>query len=285
MVKKFIAASLCVAFLLLAEVPRRIVSTAPSITEMLYALGLGDRVVGVTKYCHYPPDAQTKPKIGDYVNPSLETIASMRPDLVIIQQNPVQLARRLTALHLKTLEIDHESIERIYVAIRTIGDAAGVRPQADRLVAKLTAELATIRNATSKRPRTRMMFVIGRTPGSLEGLIVVGKSSYLNEIIDIAGGDNIFRDAIAAYPNVAQEQVLARNPEVIVDMGEMSETEGVTELQKQSVVKLWGRYPTLAAVRKHRVVAVASDIFVVPGPRVTEAARAFAAILQPEAHF
>src|SRR5271169_6151182 len=86
--------------------PQRIVSTAPSITEMLYALGLGDRVVGVTRFCRYPPEAQKKPKIGDYINPNMEAIAALRPDLVIVQTNPVHLADRLGALKLHVLEID-----------------------------------------------------------------------------------------------------------------------------------------------------------------------------------
>src|ERR1700735_30637 len=91
---------------LLSGQPQRIVSTTPSITEILYALGLGDRVAGVTRFCRYPPEAQQKPKIGDYDNPNLEAIASLKPDLVIIQTNPVRLAERLRAVHLKVLEID-----------------------------------------------------------------------------------------------------------------------------------------------------------------------------------
>ncbi len=103
--------------------------------------------------------------------------------------------------------------------------------------------------------------------------------------MEIAGGANIFRDAIAPYPKVGMEDVLARNPEVIIDMGDMSQTEGVSEEHKRSVVALWNRFPALAAVRGHRVVAVASDIFTVPGPRMVDAARAFAHVLHPEAGF
>src|SRR5579863_1220531 len=108
-------------FLLCANLfaqPLRIVSTAPSITELLYALGLGDRVAGVTRFCRYPPEAQQKPKIGDYDNPNLEAIASLKPDLVIIQTNPVRLAERLRAVHLKVLEIDQQDVAAIYRSIR-----------------------------------------------------------------------------------------------------------------------------------------------------------------------
>jgi iron complex transport system substrate-binding protein len=126
-----------------------------------------------------------------------------------------------------------------------------------------------------------MMFVVGRSPNRLDGLVVCGRASYLNEVIEIAGGENVFRDAIAPYPEVSLEEVIARNPEVIVDMGDMSDTVGVTEEHKRAVVALWDRIPNLAAVKHHRVFAVASDIFVVPGPRVIDAAKAFAEMLHP----
>jgi iron complex transport system substrate-binding protein len=126
-----------------------------------------------------------------------------------------------------------------------------------------------------------MMFVIGRSPDRLDGLVVAGRASYLNEVIEIAGGENVFRDAVAAYPKVSLEEVMARNPAVIVDMGDMADTVGVTEAHKRGVIALWQQIPTLAAVKQHRVFAVASDIYVVPGPRVIEAAKAFAEMLHP----
>src|ERR1700735_3778120 len=110
---------------LLSGQPQRIVSTTPSITEILYALGLGDQVAGVTRFCRYPPEAQKKPKIGDYVNPNLEAIAALRPDLVIIQTNPAHLGERLGALHLRVLEISQDSIAALLQSIRIVGDATG----------------------------------------------------------------------------------------------------------------------------------------------------------------
>jgi iron complex transport system substrate-binding protein len=265
--------------------PARIVSTAPSITDVLYALGLGDRVVGDTTFCRYPPEARTKPKVGTYLDPNLEVIASLRPDLVIIQNNPIHLARRLETLNLRVLEVNYETPAAVYVAIRQIGMAAGVPDHAAELVARLQHEIGAVRAKTKGLPRRRVMFIIGRTPDTLGGLVAVGSAPYLNELMEAAGGVNVFRDARAAYPNVTLEEVLARNPEVIVDMGDMAATGAATESHKHAVVALWGRYPALAAVREHRVFAVASDIFVVPGPRIAEVARAFAHMLHPEAGF
>jgi iron complex transport system substrate-binding protein len=263
--------------------PRRIVSTAPSITEMLYSLGLGDRVVGVTTYCHYPPEAAKKPKIGTYIEPDLEAIAALKPDLVIIQKNPVQLQSKLERLNLHVLEVRHDNIAQVFESISKIGDAAGARDRASHLVASLRSDLDAIHSRVTKLPGTRVMFIVGRAPDRIEDIIVIGQASYLNELMELAGGVNIFRDSVAPYPKVGMEEILARNPDVIVDMGDMAQTVGVTERHKQSVVTLWNRYPSLNAVRNHRVFAVAADVYVVPGPRMLEAARQFVRMLHPGA--
>lgn len=261
---------------------QRIVSTAPSVTEMLYALGLGDRVVGVTTFCHYPPEAAQKPKIGDYLRPNIESIVALKPDLVVVEITGIRRVERLPALKLNVLEVDDGTLAGIYDSIRKIGAAAGIAERAAALCGKMQAALDDIRRRTARWPRRRMMFVAGRAPGRLEDLIVVGRGSHLNELIEIAGAVNAIGDVAAAYAKVSFEQVLARNPEVIVDMGEMAQTAGVTEAQKRAVVALWERQGTLAAVKQRRVFAVASDIFVVPGPRVVEAARELARMAHPE---
>lgn len=276
---------LCVLCVSAVSPPARIVSTAPSITEMLYALGLGGRVVGVTTFCHYPPEAASKPKIGNYLRPDLETIVALRPDLVVMERTGVRQAERLPALKLNVLEVDDGTIPGIYESIQRIGAAAGVPDRAAALCAEIRGGLDQIRRRLAQLPRRRILFVVGHTPGRLENLIAAGRGSYLDQVIELAGAANIFRDAVATYPKVSIEQVLARNPEVIVDMGEMAQTTGVTEQQKRAVVALWNRYPVLAAVKQRRVFAVASDIFVVPGPRVVEAARAFAQMAHPEVQF
>jgi iron complex transport system substrate-binding protein len=262
---------------------QRIVSTAPSVTEMLYALGLGERVVGVTSFCRYPPEAAAKPKIGDYLRPNLEAIVALKPDLVVMEATGIRRAERLPALKLNVLEVDDGTLAGIYESVRKIGAAAGVPERAAALRSNMQAALEDLRRRTRGLASRRLLFVAGRTPARLEDLIVVGRGSYLNELIEIAGARNAFADVGAPYLKVSLEQVLARNPEVIVDMGEMAQTAGVSEEQKRAVVALWERQPALAAVRERRVFAVASDIFVVPGPRVVEAARALARMVHPEA--
>jgi iron complex transport system substrate-binding protein len=249
---------------------------------LLYALGLGDRIAGVTTFCRYPPEAMKKPKIGSYTDPNLEAIAALRPDLVIVQTNPVRLADRLRAVKLNVVEIDQQNLAMLYNSFRIVGDVTGAPAAAARLTDSVRSQLDAIRARTAKLERTRMTFVVGRSPKRLDGLVVVGRGAYLNELIDIAGGINIFQDAVASYPAISVEEMIARNPEVIVDMGDMSDTAGVTESQKREVVDLWSRLRTIDAVKNGRVHAVASDIYVVPGPRVVDAAQQFLAMLHPE---
>jgi len=261
----------------------RIVSTSPGVTEILFALGIGDRLAGVTNFCRYPPEAARIPRIGTFLDPNLEVIASMKAGLVIIIANPINLGARLRLMRQNVLEVDTLTVDGIYAAIMTIARATGVEDRGRHLTDRMRRDLALIRMRTVKLPRTRMAFIIGREPGTLEGLIAAGRTSYLGSLIDIAGGENIFRDAVSAYPKISLEEMLHRNPEVIIDMGDTSHVVGVTEAHKRRVVALWSRYPSIPAVKARRVHAVANDIFVVPGPRMVEAARAFARLLHPEA--
>ena len=263
-----------------ASLPQRIVSTSPSITEILYALGLGDQVVGVTRFCHYPPEATRKPKIGDFINPDIEAIAALKPDLVVVQANPIRLAERLNALHLRTIEIDEQDIAAIDKSIRVIADVTGATARAAQLIESIRTGLDEVRDKSAKLKAPRVMFVVGRAPGRLDGLVVVGRSSYLNELIRIAGGENIFRDAAAAYPQVSMEEVMARNPQIILDMGEMSDAGTVSEQERRKTIALWTeRMPMLDAVKLHQVFPIMSEMYVVPGPRVVDAARAIFAML------
>lgn len=278
MAARLLAAAVVLSAMLHAQ-PRRIVSAAPAITETLFALGLGDRVVAVTDYCRYPAEAVAKPKIGGYTQPNIEAIAALRPDLVIIERNPIQLGPKLQAMKLKVLEIPAQTIADIPRMITAIAAETGAKAAGAKLAQNINRELDEIRRKTNSRPRRRVLFVVGRSANSLEGMMAVGGSSYLNDLITIAGGVNIFEKAVAAYPRISLEQVIGSNPDVILDMGDMAQTAKVTEDHKRRAVALWKRHPVLNA----RVFAIASDVYVVPGPRIAQAAREFARMLHPEA--
>lgn len=266
----------------LCGAPQRIVSTGPSITEILFALGLGPRVVGVTQYCNYPPAAQKIRRIGTWMTPNMEAILETRPDLVIVQKTGIHDDSRFKAMSLSTLLLRLGSIDEILRAIREIGTAAGVDARASQLTSEIQRELALVQKRVAGRPPTRVMFIVGRTPGTLEGLIAAGKRSYLTEVMEIAGGKNIFADSVVEYPKVVHEEILARNPEVIIDMGEHPDATAISEQQKQSEIALWRKYPSLSAVKNNRVHIVSSDLFVHAGPRVIELAQVLARLLHPE---
>ncbi|MCS7314162.1 MAG: helical backbone metal receptor [Bryobacterales bacterium] len=261
--------------------PERIVSTAPSITQMLYALGLGERVAAVTTFCRYPPEAARKPKIGDYLRPNLELILAARPDLVIVERTGVKAPLERGHASLPILEVDDGTLAGIFDSLERIGRATGVPGRARALAARLRAELDELARQNAGRRPPRTMIVLGRTPARLEGLVVAGRGSYLDELIGLAGGLNIFSDTVAPYSRVPLETVLARDPEVILDVAEMDGSPALTPGRKRAILNLWRSQPELSAVRAGRVFAEAPDLFVVPGPRVAEAARALARLLHP----
>lgn len=249
----------------------RIVSTAPAITETLFALGLGGKVVGVSTFCHFPAEAAARPKIGSYLHPNVETILRLRPDLVIMEKLPDQAMEQLRTASVPVKQISTGGLAANLQMMVDIAEAANVRPAGEALKAKVLAEIDGVRRQSQQRKRSGVIFIVGRTPGRLEGMIAVGKASYLNELIAAAGGDNVLAGSVASYPKISLEGIVRLKPAVIIDMGDMADTVGVTEQHKRSVEALWRAQPDV----RSRVHAVASDVFVVPGPRMGEAAREF----------
>jgi iron complex transport system substrate-binding protein len=263
-----------------AASPVRIVSTSPSITESLFALGLGDRVVGVSAFCRFPPEVASLPRVGTFLQPDAELIAGLRPDLVVLHELSTGIDRKLSSLHIPFLVVDRGTLASVFTSIRQIGTAAGVAARADALVADLEHSLASLHRAGTAESRPRVLFIIGRRPGTLADLVAVGPGSYINDLIDIAGGANVL--AIAGqpeYPRISMETVLRLDPDVIVDTVDMGDTEVERRRQQSANERLWSAYRSLSAVRAGRLYAATTDALVVPGPRVVEAARWMAALL------
>lgn len=262
-----------------AAEPRRIVSTAPSFTEILFAVGAGDRVVAVSTYCHYPKQVDKLPRVGSYVKPNIEAIAQLRPDLVLVNSEQPEAIAQLAKLGIRSISVKNLTMDDTLASIVQIGAAAGRKRESLTLERSLRAKLSEIERRSAGKPSRSLLFVVGRTPGRLDGMIAVGKGSFLNELIRIAGGRNVLAESPVAYPRISLESVIRLDPDVIVDMGDMAVTTGVTEERKRSVVKLWQAQPAIRAASAGRVFAVAADIFVVPGPRMAEAGEAFSRML------
>jgi len=259
-----------------ARLPTRIVSTSPSITETLFALGLGDRVVGVSSYCWFPADVATLPKVGTFLKPDVEVIARLRPDLVFVHAGPSATASQLKQLGISTAIVDRGSLTSVFSTIRQIGDAAGVTDRAESLVRTITQRLDRVKQSVADRPAKKVLVIVGRTPGTLTDIIGVGPGSYLHDIATLAGGTNVLASTRMEYPKISMETVISLAPDIIVDVGEMGESPESSERRGAVTRALWQRETLVKAARDGHVHAVNDQAFVVPGPRIADVAETMA---------
>lgn len=260
-----------------AASPARIVSTSPSITETVFALGLGDRLVGVSSYCRYPVAAAKLPKVGSFLRPETELIAQLRPDLVILHAGPNNVRTQLFALRIASVTVDRGTLASVYSSIRAIGAAAEVSDRAARLITDLDGRLEAVRREAAKQPSKKVLIIVGRQPGTLSDLVAVGRGSYLNDLVKIAGGVNVLDDAgLPEYPRISMETVIRLQPDLIVDAGDMGDFEAEHRRRRPGTERLWRQQTQVKAAQSNGIRAVTSDAFVVPGPRVVEVAETLA---------
>jgi iron complex transport system substrate-binding protein len=255
---------------------QRIVSTAPRITESLFAMGLGPRVVGVTIYCKYPEEALKLPKIGTLLKPDVEAIVALRPDLVVVSDQHGHLAEQLSRLHIPSVEMQSQNLDAIYAGARAIGKAAGAVDAAERMIQGMQSQLQAIAQRTAGQPKPTVAFIVGHTAGRLEGLVAGAGSSYFSDLLRYAGGINVFADVVTPYPKISLEEILSRDPDLIMELS------GDTRPKQEEVLALWQSKRSLKAVRAGRVYAVESTPFLVPGPRAVEAVKQVLRLLHPE---
>ncbi|HEY7321495.1 MAG TPA: cobalamin-binding protein [Candidatus Binatia bacterium] len=251
--------------------PRKIVSLAPSVTETLFALGFGDRLVGVTTSCDYPPEARAIAKIGGFMNPSLESIVAKRPDVVIgvsSATDPVK-AREMERLGLKVILISLASVSDILSSIQSIARLLGNPQSGEKLVRRITRQMDQVKNRIAPAPRRSTLLLVGLRP-----LIAVGGKNFINELITLAGGKNIAGDAAQPWLNLPDEVVVAKAPQVIIEAGMGSE--------RDQSVNHWADLKSIPAVQQGRVYPYPSDKILRPGPRIGEGLEEIARLLHPE---
>jgi len=255
--------------------PRRIVSLAPNITEMLYALGLGERVAGVTIFCDWPPEVAARPKVGGMVNPSLETIVALGADLVFATAdgNRPEDVNRLAALGVATYTIDTRSVDDVLRSLVTIGELTGRADRARELVAALDRRREAVRARVSGREPVSVFAAIDRAP-----LISAGAGTFVGELLTLAGGRNIAGASPIKYPVFSFEQLLADDPAVILDASDP------LPLSTEELQERWRALPgagALRAMRTGRMVSVGQGSFFRPGPRIVDSLERLAALLHP----
>ena len=248
----------------------RIVSLAPSITETVFVLGEGERLVGVTDYCDYPPEAAKKPRVGGISTPSFEAILALRPDLVLAtsESNYAEHVQKLTGLGLPVYVIRPVDFETVLESIERIGAVLGRDTLARTHVAAMRREADAIAGSVAGVPRPRVLYVVWPNP-----LIAPGRGTLITELLERAGGASVTATEPLPYPRLSLEMVVERRPERII-VGHHGEATTAELLR--------GWETAVAAVREGRVYAVDGDLVHRPGPRMIEALRALARALHPE---
>ncbi|MEW6186025.1 MAG: cobalamin-binding protein [Thermodesulfobacteriota bacterium] len=252
---------------------KRIVSLAPSLTEILFALGLGDRIIGVTKHCDFPAEARKKISVGSYIDLNIEKILSLKPDLVIATAdgNEKGSVERLAAFHIPVLVTNPRSLDETLETIRVIGRATQTEKKAEPLVHSLKKRADRIIQACRSFPRVRVFLQINEHP-----LITVGKDTFHNHLIRLAGGVNISGEDVIKYPKYSLEQVLRSQPEVILIT---SMERGMAAERKK---ERWKQWRQLDAVRQERIQIIDSDLLDRPSPRLIDGLEALARAIHPE---
>jgi iron complex transport system substrate-binding protein len=244
-----------------ASPPRRIVSLAPSMTEIMFALGLGEKIVGVTTFCDYPEEAKKKPKIGGMSNPSLEAVLSLKPDIVVMTTdgNPKEFADRLQALHIKTFISTARRLNELPVGIKELGTALGATEQSDRLAKEIDDGIAAFKkrkNTSHTRGPAKVLFIVWPEP-----LIAAGGGTVIDDAISLLGDENIAKSAKTEYPKFSIEEAIRLSPDVIV-IGKGS------GMDMQAVSKgILGRLASVPAVKQGKVCYLGDSLYRL-GPRV-----------------
>ncbi len=249
--------------------PGRIVSLVPSVTEVLFAVGAGDRLVGVTRFCTYPPEARALPKVGGYADPSLEAIVALSPDLVFgaADSTPPALVRRLEALGIPVYVVYPRNLRDTVETIRQVGRVAGVPEGGEAVAGRLRATVERVRRAVQGLPRPGVLLCIMVRP-----LVVAGPGTLGNDMVEAAGGRNVVPQGAARYPTWGAESLLAADPEVIVVSPHPGEP---------APERFFRQWPELRAVASGRVVPIESDWLHRPGPRLAKGLMALAEALHP----
>jgi iron complex transport system substrate-binding protein len=246
--------------------PQRLVSLAPSITEVLFELGLGQRLVGVTSFCDYPPEALTKPKVGGLLDPNPEAIVAAKPDLVILFDHHTAALDSLRALGVACLTVQGDTMEQVLASVGTIATACGAAERGTALTVALRARVAAVARRPRPQPVPRVLVSVGRTLGAgrLQDVYVAGEDGFFSELIGLAGGCNACPEKTIRFPLVSSEGLLEMRPDVVIELAADLER---LSLAPADVVREWAQIPELPAVRLGQVHVLTEDYVTVPGPR------------------
>ena len=256
------------------EVPQRIVSHVPSITETLFALGLGERVVGVSDFCDYPDEAGSKPSVGNYFNPSIENIVALDPDLVLTDGHSENI-RQLDSLGITYLVIDPKDIDGIFRDIELLGKVTGIEGRAEKLIEDMKEDISRVTGRVEGAPRVSVFYVFDAT--DLNNPWTAGPGSFVDSLITMAGGENIAAQAVSAWTQFSIEQIVTSDPEIIIiDASHGTAVIASTKLREHPA------WREITAVKEDRIYLVDGDLVNRSGPRIVQGLEEIAKIIHPE---
>jgi iron complex transport system substrate-binding protein len=254
---------------------------APSLTETLFALGVGDRVVGVTRYCAHPPAVEGLPRVGGYLDPNYEAIVALEPDLVVLIPSSEASERRLLDLSVPVLSVDQHDVAAVLQSVTMLAEICGVGNRGAELRSSMEERLQAVRDTVSSAPTPRALVVVGHEigAGTVRSVWAAGPDTFYDGMLEIAGAVNALDAAAIHYPELSREGLAALDPDVILDV-----VAGIDErgLEIEEIMSGWGALTELRAVRDGRVRVLEGDLMVVPGPRLPELVARIARALHPD---
>lgn len=263
------------------ETYHRIISIAPSFTEILFELGEGDRIVGVSKFAKWPEAVLSLPRVGGFVDPNYEAIVALAPDLVVASSYNADVVDHLTELGIRCVAMPHDTLPEIYASIIHLGAVCEKPERASELVQHLRERLAATRSLTADLPKRRTLVVVGREgePGTLGQVYASGTEGYLDTFLDAAGGLNVLSDSPINYPTLNAESVLRLDPDVIIEIvgKDVPPAEALADAQAA-----WQSVPEVAAVRNNEIHVLTGTVTTIPGPRMLVVLDGMAMALHPE---
>jgi iron complex transport system substrate-binding protein len=259
--------------------PQRIVSLVPAVTEMIFAIGDGSRVAAVSNYDHFPAEVTKLPQVGGLLDPSVERILAITPDLVIVYATQKELIQRLDRAGIPYFNYQHKALPDILTTIRAIGERIGSADRANRVASEMQRSLDEIRAKTASVAHPATLLVFERDPASLRNVYASGGYGFLHDMLEIAGGRNVFTHVKQQAVQASTEMLIASRPDVIVELLYGNSLKNADIAQE---LRAWDALASVPAVRTHRISALTGDEFVVPGPRVVDATRKLARTLHPD---
>ena len=256
----------------------RVVSLVPAATEMLFAVGAGPQVIGVSSFDERPAEVQALPKLGALLDPDLERILALEPDLVVTYGSQEALEQQLAQAGIQTFTFRHGGIGDTLATLEELATRTGHTERGRMTANVMRAKLNAVRMRVEDRPRPRALLVFGREPGTLRQVWVSGGRGFLHDLLDVAGADNVFADTDRENVQATTEVLLARAPDVIVELRREASAN-----DDGDALRAWQALASIPAVRDGRVLRIAGDDFVIPGPRLVDAAEQLARALHPTA--